>query len=119
MTATAHELVAEVRADGHDLLLGPGGAVVFSLSGIGQLDPELQRRVRAHDQAVADYLAAELAAGEAARAVATDPSWRPPGWESIAPLDAAGNIRGCGATPEQIARWAEGLDDPDDDPHAA
>ena len=92
MTMTAHDLVTELRADGHDLLIGPGGAVVVSLSGIGQLDPELRRRLRDHDQAVRDYLAAELAAGEAAHAVATDPTWRPPGWEPIVRLDDAGNI---------------------------
>jgi hypothetical protein len=89
---TAHDLVAEVRADGHDLLIGPGGALVVSLSGIGQLDPELRRRLADHDQAVRDYLAAETLAREAAHAVATDPTWRPPGWEPIVRLDDAGNV---------------------------
>lgn len=89
--STAHDLIAELRADGHDLLV-QGDTVVISLSGIGQLDPDLRDRVRRHEREVADYLAAELAAREAAHAVAADPTWRPPDWQPIARLDDAGNI---------------------------
>jgi hypothetical protein len=66
-----HELIAELRADGHEVLLADDGTVVVSWSWERPADPELVRRLRAHEQEAHDYLVAERAAREALYVVAT------------------------------------------------
>lgn len=66
-----HELIAQLRADGHEVLLADDGTVVVSWSWDRPADPDLIAALRRHEQEAHDYLVAERAAREALYVVAT------------------------------------------------
>lgn len=73
MSDGIHDLIVQLRADGHELIVTEAGELVISTSYEQPVDPQLRAMVRAHQRAALDYLTAEQAAGEALHAFLSDP----------------------------------------------
>lgn len=106
MTTDPHEIVQAFRADGHELRLIPSVDGVAIIPG-GPIDLELRRHLRANEQAVSDYLTAELVVAEAVDDLALADLDQVRGHRAARPLvhlDDAGDI-------DTAAEWPDDLGD--------